>query len=206
MQTPDYLKPLEKRFTQDMSDTIVSYIATLHRETLERLDKSGGSIFTSKSETPELESEFSSKSTDASNLSLAHKQSDVSPKASLNQSPKPKPEIPESLSKLFPESSSPIPSQVPTEVSTKSSPSVSHKSLHKMSPKASPTVSPKMPMSPDVPYINAKRPLRFKVSKVEEKGKEPAVNDFDVSSLADDDFESVQFSKPDNIDIQNTQL
>jgi len=191
---PDHLKSLEKRFTKDMTDTIVSYIATLHRDSILKMENeknfdSDPSIMRSKSVSPEPESsELSTHSTSDQILPISPLSSSavspiVSAKASSKSSPK---------------------------ISVKSSPRVPTKEPHQISPNMPEKMSSKATFksSPEVPkklHSFDKRPLRFKVSKVEENEKNLTVDDFDATSPADD-FRPVQFSKQESLDIQNTQL
>ena len=177
-----------------MTDTIVSYIATLHRDSIlkmenEKIFDSDPSIRRSKSVSPEPESsELSTHSTSDQILPISPLSSSavspiVSAKASSKSSPK---------------------------ISVKSSPRVPTTEPHRISPNMPEKMSSKATFksSPEVPEkLNSfeKRPLRFKVSKVEENEKNLTVDDFDATSPADD-FRPVQFSKQESLDIQNTQL
>ena len=174
-----------------MTDTIVSYIATLHRDTIlknenEQIFDSDPSIMRSKSVSPEPESsELSTHSTSDQILPISPLSSTavspiVSAKASSNSFPK-------------------ISPHVPTKKSHQISPNMPEMMSSKGTIKSSPDLPEKL-------HSIEKRPLRFKVSKVEEKEKNLTVDDFDATSLADDDFRPVQFSKQESFDIQNTQL
>lgn len=178
-----------------MTDTIVSYIATLHRDTIlkkenEQIFDSDPPIMRSKSVSPEPESsELSTHSTTDQILPISPLSSTaVSPIVSAKASPKSSPKI--SVK------SSP---RVPTKKSYQISPNMPEKMSSKANFKSTPEVPEKL-------HSFEKRPLRFKVSKVEEKEKNLTVDDFDATSLADDDFRPVQFSKQESLDIQNTQL